>query len=128
MFKLTPKNDKFYDFFDRAADLTCECAEELLNFLNNFENPEEHAKKIKDIEHEADKNVHATMELLHKSFIIFCTSASEFPAKVLRHFFGQMLRHFLHKCFGIFCTSASALCFLRACFGTSCTSAWACSP
>lgn len=69
MFKLTPKNDKFYDFFDRAADLTVECAEELLNFLNNFENPEEHAKKIKDIEHEADKNVHATMELLHKSFI-----------------------------------------------------------
>src|SRR3989338_3013094 len=69
MFNLTPKNDRFYDYFDRSAALMVRVADEFLSFLDAFEKPQEFAAKIKDLEHEADVCAHETMELLHRSFI-----------------------------------------------------------
>ena len=69
MFKLTPKNDRFYAFFDQGASYMVEASEKLHDLLTNFMDVKTKVSDIEQLEHEADKNTHAAMELLHKSFI-----------------------------------------------------------
>lgn len=69
MFKLLPTNTKFYDHFDRTTEILVAAAERFSAFLDNYEHPKRHADEIKSLEHEADENTHAGMELLHQSFI-----------------------------------------------------------
>ncbi|MHC4605943.1 MAG: DUF47 domain-containing protein [Planctomycetota bacterium] len=69
MFRLTPKGDKFFDYFDRLADLAVAAAERFLRFLEEFSDPPKQAEEVKALEREADEVVHEVMALLHKSFI-----------------------------------------------------------
>jgi uncharacterized protein len=69
MFSFLPRNTKFFDYFDRDAEVLVRCAEEFCHTLEFFENPREHSKKLKDLEHEADNITHEAMSLLHRSFI-----------------------------------------------------------
>lgn len=69
MFKLTPTNTRFYDLFDRAAELLVRAASQFLELVEVFQEPRQRAAQIKQVEHELDQVVHDTMKLLHNSFI-----------------------------------------------------------
>jgi predicted phosphate transport protein (TIGR00153 family) len=69
MFKLTPGNNRFYDLFDRAAELQVRAAAQFLDLVENFGDQARRAEEIKRVEHELDEVVHDTMKLLHSSFI-----------------------------------------------------------
>lgn len=69
MFRLKPKDARFYDNFDRAAGMVVEAAEQYVRLLDNLDNPDNYVREIKRLEHAVDEIVHDTMELLHRSFI-----------------------------------------------------------
>jgi predicted phosphate transport protein (TIGR00153 family) len=69
MFKLIPANTKFFEHFDRIAEILVRAAERFHAFLCQFEHPTRHADEVKRLEHEADEITHEAMELLHSSFI-----------------------------------------------------------
>lgn len=66
---IIPKDDLFFDKFDRIADLTVQAAEVLKEIIAGDGDIERLARKVKALEHEADEAVHATMEHLHRTFV-----------------------------------------------------------
>jgi uncharacterized protein len=69
MFNFLPRNTKFFDYFDRDTDVLVRAAEEFCQFLESSDDFKEHSKRLKDLEHEADRVTHEAMALLHRSFI-----------------------------------------------------------
>lgn len=69
MFNLLPRNPKFFDYFDRDTEVLVRTAESFCRFLESSGDPREDSKKLKELEHEADRITHEAMELLHRSFI-----------------------------------------------------------
>ena len=69
MFKFTPSNDKFFDYFDSASDLLVAAAGRFLEFLDHFGAVQEQADEMSRLEQQADHIIHETMGLLDKSFI-----------------------------------------------------------
>jgi predicted phosphate transport protein (TIGR00153 family) len=69
MFNFLPRNTKFFDYFDRDTEVLVRAAESFCRFLESSGDPREHSKKLKELEHEADRITHEAMELLHRSFI-----------------------------------------------------------
>lgn len=72
MFKrLLPQETSFFDFFDQHAALTVEAAKEFLDFASappaTGIGPK--AKRIKELEHEADTITHRCVDALHRTFI-----------------------------------------------------------
>lgn len=64
-----PREAKFFDMFKEAADLIVEGAKELIVMTNDLSQVEMQARKIKDIEHKADKVTHGAVAALHSTFI-----------------------------------------------------------
>lgn len=69
MFNLLPRNPQFFDYFDRDTDVLVRTAEGFCRFLESAGDPHEDSKKLKELEHEADRITHEAMALLHRSFI-----------------------------------------------------------
>ena len=69
MFSLLPRNPKFFEYFDRDTDVLVRTAESFCRFLESSGDHKEDSKKLKELEHEADRITHEAMELLHRSFI-----------------------------------------------------------
>lgn len=69
MFKLIPTNNRFYAFFDQGASYMVAAAEQLHELMIDFTDVKHKVTGIEQLEHKADDNTHAAMELLHKSFI-----------------------------------------------------------
>ncbi|MEW5901534.1 MAG: DUF47 family protein [Acidobacteriota bacterium] len=70
MFKsLVPKDEEFFDFFDKICGGIVEGVQMFIKLLENPANPNEYAVKIKTVEHETDQTVHALMSKLHKTFV-----------------------------------------------------------
>ncbi len=69
MFNFLPRNLKFFDLFDRDTEVLIRTAECFSRFLETSEDPLDHSKRLKELEHEADRVTHEAMELLHRSFI-----------------------------------------------------------
>lgn len=67
--RFLPRQNDFFGFFERHAALAVESARELGKLSVDGANFQDVAKRIKDIEHEADGVTHACMETLHKTFI-----------------------------------------------------------
>jgi predicted phosphate transport protein (TIGR00153 family) len=67
--RFLPRQTNFFDFFERHAALTVEGAHELGKLSKDGANVPDVAKRIKDLEHEADEVTHICMETLHKTFI-----------------------------------------------------------
>ena len=57
----------FFEFFERHADLTVSAAKELLALAESGENIAGRARRIKEIEHEADVITHQCVEAWHKT-------------------------------------------------------------
>jgi hypothetical protein len=66
---LFPKDTNFYDLFERGASKVHEGVLALSDLVKDFSNVPLKAKRIKDIEHEADLITHETIEKLNKTFV-----------------------------------------------------------
>lgn len=70
MFKsLLPKNEDFYELFDKISANTVAGVEILVKMLGDCEHYNEHAVSLKSLEHQTDQLVHSVMSHLHKTFI-----------------------------------------------------------
>jgi hypothetical protein len=66
---LFPKDMNFYDLFERGATKVNEGVQLLGDLVKDFTNVPLKAKRIKDVEHEADLITHETVAKLNKTFL-----------------------------------------------------------
>jgi predicted phosphate transport protein (TIGR00153 family) len=66
---ILPREEKFFDLFQQLADKTVEAALALRDLLVDYTDIHNKAKRIKDLEHEADLITHELLDKLNKSFI-----------------------------------------------------------
>jgi predicted phosphate transport protein (TIGR00153 family) len=69
MFGLMPREESFFELFERSADNVHAASVALVELLDNYEELEEKAKHIKDLEHNGDQVTHETIERLNRTFI-----------------------------------------------------------
>lgn len=69
MFGLMPKDDKFFVLFKQMTENITEGARLLKDMLDNFEDPAESQRMIKDVEHKGDSITHAIIQKLNKTFV-----------------------------------------------------------
>jgi predicted phosphate transport protein (TIGR00153 family) len=69
MFSLFPKEEDFFTLFRRQAALGREGCSLLHEMVERFDDLEGRAKRLKDIEHEADLVTHELFERLNRTFI-----------------------------------------------------------
>lgn len=67
--RFMPRETSFFEFFERHAATTVRGCRELLDLTNESKDFEAGARRIKDIEHEADSITHDCVEALHRTFI-----------------------------------------------------------
>jgi predicted phosphate transport protein (TIGR00153 family) len=67
--RLLPKEGRFFDLFNSHAEQVVRAAHELKLLMDNYDNREEHARRIDEAEHAADRITAETIRLLHKTFI-----------------------------------------------------------
>jgi predicted phosphate transport protein (TIGR00153 family) len=67
--RFLPRDEKFYDFFEKGAHQVVQGAIHLEELLRNFDDVQVKTKKIKAIEHEGDVITHDTIENLNRTFI-----------------------------------------------------------
>ena len=68
-FSLTPKDIGFYDLFEQETSNLVVAAEMLVDLFDNYENVEEKAKQLKDLEHKGDVITHQIIQKVHRSFV-----------------------------------------------------------
>jgi hypothetical protein len=70
MFKfLLPKEHSFFDQFDKHAELGLEASRLFAEMLEHFGDAPAKARRIAEVEHQADEVTHRTLEMLHSTFI-----------------------------------------------------------
>ncbi|MGH9768273.1 MAG: DUF47 domain-containing protein, partial [Blastocatellia bacterium] len=69
MFRLLPKEDKYFDMFNRMALYMTECALLLQKLFSDFDNRAAYADKIKEVEHNCDLITHEIVKKLNQTFI-----------------------------------------------------------
>ena len=69
MFGFIPKEEKFFRLFKDMTENIIVGAKMLKEMLDNFENPAESQRRIKDIEHKGDSLTHEIIQTLNKTFI-----------------------------------------------------------
>lgn len=69
MFRVTRKEEKFFDLFVETAEQTCKAAVMLEDLMEKYLNVHGKVKAIEDVEHACDRNVHNMLEQLNKSFV-----------------------------------------------------------
>lgn len=67
--RLLPRDEKFFELFEKAAEVVFAGAETLQQMLSDFDNAEVYRKKIGDLEHEGDAVIHAVMDKLNRTFV-----------------------------------------------------------
>lgn len=66
---LFPREVKFFDFFDKHAEVIVAAAKELRKLLSGGADIPLSVVRIKDLEHQADRITHQCIDSLHKVFI-----------------------------------------------------------
>jgi predicted phosphate transport protein (TIGR00153 family) len=69
MFSLSPKEDKFFDYFIDFSKIAFEASQVLMKLAADVSNADSDFKAIEDLEHKGDKQLHDIMEALNKTFI-----------------------------------------------------------
>jgi len=69
MFRLLPKEEKYFDMFNNMAARVMEGALLLQKLFRDFERHAEYADQIKDIEHTCDEITHDIVRRLNQTFI-----------------------------------------------------------
>jgi hypothetical protein len=69
MFRITSKEEVFFDLFVDTATDTCKAAKMLEDLMVNYVNVKDKIDAIEQIEHKCDGHVHKMLEQLNRSFI-----------------------------------------------------------
>lgn len=69
MFRITAKEEVFFDLFVDTATDTCKAAKLLEDLMNNYVDVKDKIDAIEDVEHKCDGHVHKILEQLNRSFI-----------------------------------------------------------
>jgi predicted phosphate transport protein (TIGR00153 family) len=69
MFNLLPKEEIFFDLFERSAANVHKGVAKLLDLMENYRDVPARAQEIKDIEHEGDRLTHEMIERVNRTFI-----------------------------------------------------------
>lgn len=69
MFSLIPRNDMFFEYFDRAAAVMIRAAEHYVALVTDYERREEHIAHIRQCEHDGDAITNETLDHLDRTFI-----------------------------------------------------------
>lgn len=69
MFRVTAKEEKFFDYFIETCEIICKAAAQLDDLTNNYVDVNEKVSKIEDTEHACDSIVHKILHELNKAFI-----------------------------------------------------------
>lgn len=69
MFRLLPKDEKFFEMFLNAAKNIQEAAKLLKEMLESGENFDRYVREIKELEHAGDKMTHEIINKLNKTFV-----------------------------------------------------------
>jgi uncharacterized protein len=69
MFRLLPKEDKYFDMFNSMASQVTESAHLLQKLFSDFSNRSAYADKIKAVEHSCDVLTHDIVKKLNQTFI-----------------------------------------------------------
>jgi hypothetical protein len=69
VFGLIPKDQSFFDLFERSALNVHKGAQKLVELMGRFKDLPAMAQEIRDIEHEGDKLTHEVIERVNRSFI-----------------------------------------------------------
>jgi hypothetical protein len=69
MFSLLPKEQVFFDLFEKSAENVHTGARKLVELLDAFDNLPARVKEIKDVEHAGDKLTHEMIERMNRTFI-----------------------------------------------------------
>lgn len=64
-----PREDSFFDDFQKQAQFAKEAGDMLVNLLNDFDNIEVHLRSLKEKERQGDKLVHEIAKKIAKSFV-----------------------------------------------------------
>jgi uncharacterized protein len=69
MFRLLPREDKYFEMFNSMASHMTECALLLQKIFSDFDNRVAYADKIEEVEHECDVITHEIIKKLNLTFI-----------------------------------------------------------
>lgn len=69
MIRFFPRDEKFFDLFDNAADKIEEGIRSLIDLLNDYTDVAVKVSKLKTLEHEADQITHQAIDKLNRTFI-----------------------------------------------------------
>jgi hypothetical protein len=69
MFNLLPREQVFFDLFEKSAANVHLGAQKLVELMENFKDLDVRAQAIKDVEHEGDRLTHEMIERMNKTFI-----------------------------------------------------------
>lgn len=68
-FRLIPREESFYDLFVKQAESLVHGSELLRDIVTNFDDVPAKARRLHDIEHEADEATHEVMRRLNTTFV-----------------------------------------------------------
>ncbi len=68
-FQLFPHHENFFDLFSRQGALVREGCDQLFDLVAKFDDLEDRAKRLKDVEHRGDLVTHEIFERLNRTFI-----------------------------------------------------------
>jgi uncharacterized protein len=68
-FSLAPREERFFDMFEKSADTVLEGVRLFKDMMDHFENVEEKARQLKEVENRGDTNTHEIVEKLNRSFV-----------------------------------------------------------
>lgn len=66
---LIPREEKFFDLFDEAADILSRSSKRFLDMMTHFDQLERRAEELREDEHEGDLMVERIIKALDRSFI-----------------------------------------------------------
>ncbi len=69
MFRLLPREEKYFDLFNQLAAYVTEGANKLQQLFTDFDNRVKYADEIKEIEHQCDEITHDIVKRLNQTFI-----------------------------------------------------------
>ena len=69
MFSLFPKEENFFLLFRRQAALVRQGCEQLQQMMEHFDQLDDRARRLKDVEHQGDQVAHEVFERLNRTFI-----------------------------------------------------------
>lgn len=69
MFRITRKEEVFFNMFESTADMACLAAKKLNDLIRNYTDVDKKINSIQEIEHKCDQLIHSIVEQLNRSFI-----------------------------------------------------------